>query len=154
MSQRNMYFGFFDSFEGEDWTHGYSSWFFFFFFPQMRIGNFVYGQSWWWTGKPGMLQSMGSQRVGYDWATELNWAYDKRLQVCCREFHTGHGHAQREIFQLSFLGDKMRSAAWETAPQIALRDYSKEEWGEVNISDFGEEGGQCHQGLILQKVFC
>ena len=27
--------------------------------------------SWWWTGKPGMLQSMGSQRVGHDWATEL-----------------------------------------------------------------------------------
>ena len=27
----------------------------------------------WWTGKPGVLQSMGSQRVGYDWATELNW---------------------------------------------------------------------------------
>ena len=29
--------------------------------------------SWWWTGKPGVLQSMGSQRVGLDWATELNW---------------------------------------------------------------------------------
>ena len=29
---------------------------------------------WWWTEKPGMLQSMGSQRVGYDWATELNWS--------------------------------------------------------------------------------
>ena len=29
--------------------------------------------SWWWTGKPGMLQSMGSQRVGHDWATKPNW---------------------------------------------------------------------------------
>ena len=28
-------------------------------------------RSWWWTGKPGVLQSMGSQRVGHDWATEL-----------------------------------------------------------------------------------
>ena len=28
-------------------------------------------QSWWWTGKPGMLQSMGSQRVGHDQATEM-----------------------------------------------------------------------------------
>ena len=27
----------------------------------------------WWTGRPGMLQSMGSQRVEHDWATELNW---------------------------------------------------------------------------------
>ena len=29
--------------------------------------------SWWWIGRPGMVQSMGSQRVGHDWATELNW---------------------------------------------------------------------------------
>ena len=29
--------------------------------------------SWWWTGRPGMLQSMGSQRVGHDWVAELNW---------------------------------------------------------------------------------
>ena len=29
--------------------------------------------SWKWTGKPGMLQFMGSQRVGHDWVTELNW---------------------------------------------------------------------------------
>ena len=28
---------------------------------------------WWWTGRPGMLQFMGSQRVGHNWATELNW---------------------------------------------------------------------------------
>ena len=29
--------------------------------------------SWWWTGRPGVLQSMKSQRVGHDWLTELNW---------------------------------------------------------------------------------
>ena len=29
--------------------------------------------SWWWTGRPGVLRFMGSQRVGHDWATELNW---------------------------------------------------------------------------------
>ena len=29
--------------------------------------------SWWWTGKPGLLHSMGSQRVRLDWAAELNW---------------------------------------------------------------------------------
>ena len=28
---------------------------------------------WWWTGRPGVLQFMGSQRVGHDWVTELNW---------------------------------------------------------------------------------
>ena len=29
--------------------------------------------SWWWRGRPGVLQFMGSQRVGHDRATELNW---------------------------------------------------------------------------------
>ena len=29
--------------------------------------------SWWWTGRPGVLRFVGSQRVGHDWATELNW---------------------------------------------------------------------------------
>ena len=33
----------------------------------------VHSGSWWWTGRPGVLQSMGSQRVRHDWATELNW---------------------------------------------------------------------------------
>ena len=30
-------------------------------------------RSWWWTAKPGLLHSMGSQRVGDVWATELKW---------------------------------------------------------------------------------
>ena len=33
--------------------------------------------SWWWTGRPGIVQSMGSQRVGHDRATEFNWTDDK-----------------------------------------------------------------------------
>ena len=31
----------------------------------------VNSRSWWWTGRPGVLQSMGSQRVRHDWATKL-----------------------------------------------------------------------------------
>ena len=31
--------------------------------------------SWLWTGKPGVLQFMGSQRVRHNWATELNWRW-------------------------------------------------------------------------------
>ena len=30
-------------------------------------------RGWWWTGRPDVLWSMGSQRVGHDWGTELNW---------------------------------------------------------------------------------
>ena len=35
-------------------------------------GVWVNSGSWWWTGRPGVLWFMGSQRVGHDWATELN----------------------------------------------------------------------------------
>ena len=31
--------------------------------------------SWWWTGRPGILWFMGSQRVRYDWVTEMNWTF-------------------------------------------------------------------------------
>ena len=36
----------------------------------------VNSRSWWWTGRPSVLRFMGSQRVGHDWATELNWLTD------------------------------------------------------------------------------
>ena len=35
--------------------------------------SWVSSRSWWWTGRPGVLQSTGSQRVRHDWVTELNW---------------------------------------------------------------------------------
>ena len=47
----------------------------------------VSSRSWWWTGKHGILQSLGSQRVGHDWATELNWMQlniRKKNQNMCR----------------------------------------------------------------------
>jgi len=37
--------------------------------------------SWWWTGRPGVLRFMGSQRVGHDWVTDLIWTVS-RWQVC------------------------------------------------------------------------
>ena len=45
--------------------------------------------SWWWRGKPGILQSTGSQRVGHKWATELNWSLI--LMVKYLKFHYEKG---------------------------------------------------------------
>ena len=42
----------------------------------------VCSESWWWTGKPGVLQSMGWQRVGHDWATELTDQQKPFLLLC------------------------------------------------------------------------
>ena len=38
-------------------------------------------RSWWWTGKPGMLQSIASQRIRHNWMTELNWTDGKKSQL-------------------------------------------------------------------------
>ena len=38
--------------------------------------------SWWWTGRPGVLQSLGLQRFGHNWVTELNWiTYEVEAQT-------------------------------------------------------------------------
>ena len=39
--------------------------------------------SWWWTGRPGVLRFMGSQRIRHDWATELtDYKYALSLWLC------------------------------------------------------------------------
>ena len=55
-----------DSDAGKDWEQEDTQW------PCIWVNS----RSWWWTGRPGMLWFMGSQRVGHDWATELNWSLD------------------------------------------------------------------------------
>ena len=44
----------------------------------------------WWTGRLGMLRFMGSQRVGHDWATELNWYIDMQIyiHICIYTHHS------------------------------------------------------------------
>ena len=52
--------------------------------PTQWTWVWVNSKSWWWTGRPSVLQSMGSQRVKHDWATELNWTDN--------DFLTERGH--------------------------------------------------------------
>ena len=55
---------------GEGDNRGWDSWM---ASPTWWTWVWVNSGSWWWTGRPGVLRFTGSQRVGYDWATELNW---------------------------------------------------------------------------------
>ena len=50
-----------------------------------RTWVWVNSGSWWWTGRPGVLWFMGSQRVGHDWATDLIWS-----EPCFMCFVYGH----------------------------------------------------------------
>ena len=53
---------------GEEDSRGWDGW-----MASLSEWTWVWGssRSWWWTGKPGVLQSMRLQRVGHDWAAEL-----------------------------------------------------------------------------------
>ena len=42
----------------------------------------------WWTGRPGVLRFMGPQRLGHDWATELNWTLCVCVCVCVLVAHS------------------------------------------------------------------
>ena len=46
----------------------------------------VDSRSWWWTGRPGVLRFMGSQRIGHNWATELNWLWKLPFKLASVSF--------------------------------------------------------------------
>ena len=58
----------------------------------------VNSRSWWWTGRPGVLRFMGSQRVGRDWATELNWGRRQSM------FHPSPSPCTDDTYSLPELG--------------------------------------------------
>ena len=60
--------------EGDD--RGWDSWM---ASPTWWTWVWVDSGSWWWTGRPGVLQFLGLQRVGHDWVTELNWTEVKQV---------------------------------------------------------------------------
>ena len=63
--------------------------------------------SWWWTGRPGMLQSMGSQRVRHNWVnwTELNWNTENQANKVSRtkRWHSPDGMTLCENLDLACL---------------------------------------------------
>ena len=70
---------------GKDWgqeekgdNRGWDGWI---ALPTLWTWVWVNSGSWWWTGKPGVLQSMGSPRVGHHWATELKTTFDLNAEL-------------------------------------------------------------------------
>ena len=78
----------------------------------------VWASSWrWWrTGRPGVLQFMGSQRVGYDWATELYWTEQRHRIFPLALLDNWSFMAQHDTLKHSFLKPKehtsYRDAMW------------------------------------------
>ena len=64
--------------------------------------------SWWWTGRPGVLQFMGSQRVGNEWATEQKWTEQihwtsHHIRTCCPGMGKVQGFSRFHKPKLNYL---------------------------------------------------
>jgi len=64
--------------------------------PTWWTWGWINSGSWWWTGRPGVLRFVGSQRVGHDWATELNWT-DRRQWHPTPVLLPGKSHGRRRL---------------------------------------------------------
>ena len=89
----------------------------------------VNSRNWWWTEEPGVLQSMGLQRVRHDWVTELNWTellFSSYLPPWRREWQStpvflpGEFHGQRSLMGYSPWGHKDS----DTTEQLTLTFHS------------------------------
>ena len=78
--------------------------------------------SWWWTGRPGVLRFMGSQRVGHDWATDLIW-YD------LRQNRKGRGKRKKSesLQHLEDWGTNDRDR-WVLIHRLTLVSHSSRKW--------------------------
>ena len=82
--------------------------------------------SWWWTGRPGVLQSVGSQRVGHDWTTDLNWT--EAFLICSLK----HGFIQsfgRTVFHYEH---KPGLWSWTTIPAPPYTEW-KRRWKALRV---------------------
>ena len=86
--------------------------------PTQWTWVWVNSRSWWWTARPGVLQFMGSQRVGQDWATEL-----RVMMVTPKKY----------IYFYT-----LKAAAWGSGFQSAwLRPLPLENWQHLTKSHLG-----------------
>ena len=107
--------------------------------------------SWWWTERPGVLQFMGSQRVGHDWATELNWVRHFDIiktsvipvSSCLQSFPASGSFSMSQFFASS--GQSVGASASGLSRWVLSAITSPEEWGRG--LDKWKRRRQCDQAL-------
>ena len=72
--------------------------------------SWVNSRSWWWTGRPDVLRFTGTQRVGHDWVTELNW---------------NESPFQTEMFSMSVNQDRLKELIIQV---VSYRHYPQILW--------------------------
>ena len=82
--------------------------------PTQWMWVWVNSGSWWWTGRLGVLQSIGLQRAGRDWVTELNWL------MITRGFPGGSAVKKPPTMQETWV----QSLGWEDPLEKEMRTHS------------------------------
>ena len=95
---------------GEGDKRGWDGWM---AIPTQWTWVWVNSGSWWWTGRPGMLRSMGLQRVGHNGTTELNW----RSFLCSFSVYSCHLFfiSSASVWSILFLSFTMPIFAWNVS---------------------------------------
>ena len=81
-----------------------------------RTWVWVNSRSWWWTGRPGLLQSMGSQRAGHDWVTELNLNSSSMVHALCQQLYVWRSVCSF----VSSHEEKMEFAPWHDGQHLSV----------------------------------
>ena len=108
---------------------------------------------WWWIGKAGVLQPMGWQRVGHDWASELNWStsFADALWKDLPESQTRHWHLRK--MELNMLGrcdrSKIPAALGSQGGAWGVRGKGKERPSRVFLGPSRAPRSYFHQ----QKIY-
>ena len=111
--------------------------------PTPRTWVWVNSGSWWWTRRPGVLQFMGLQRVGHDWATELNWTELSLSLLSCQSSH------------FSSLGDLVPALPSVQVPCcFGLLVPTKLTLNDLSVSMTGSGFVSVYLFLYSQKLFC
>ena len=117
----------------------------------------VNSRSWWWTGRPGVLQSVGSQTVRHNWASELNWT-ELKWDISCSLFKTFN------IVNISFLpnlmycfntvlnGTYIPSSYFVDIDKLILNLYGKAKDGE-KPTQYGKQGKLETRNLKKKKRY-
>ena len=97
--------------------------------------------SWWWTGRPGVLWFMESQRVGHDWATHLIWS-----EQFWTTMHTKHNCHLIDLTSLLWKNLCLNHSFLYSFFKITRQDFANEAYQNITLEDETPKYWSKHKG--------
>ena len=114
--------------------------------------------SWWWTGRPGVLWFMGSQRVRHDWETELNWTEHVVLCQHLLDHWKSKGVPEKHLFLLYWLCQSLCGKLWKIWEYQTTWPATWKNWMQVRKQqlelDIEKQTGSRFGKEYVKAVYC